>query len=494
MRLLVLGPIVIASVVLASAMLTRGHDWGDDFAAYISQALSIVQGTERETVGHTAYSVQHSSRLPVPTAAPWGFPMLLAPWYVACGGLNILCLKAINVPFFALFLVAMFAFLVRRFSLLDSAIVVCVFAFSPVLLQFHDNVLSDITFLFFSTLAILLIDVVLVGPQKFAGSFAGNACVGLAMFLAFFVRTTGALLVPTALLTQAVLYQRNRPSHVNWSKTLPVALVPYVMFACLTVVLVATLPGGESSSLGSFKTVTFQTLSANVWAYLVLPSVFFWSLPLYDTFYGALLPFLIAGAVLHYKTDFHVLIYAALTLLLLVAWPYDEGLRYAFPILPFFVYFAYRGMQAIFVSVAEPHRQAGARLARALWIAIVISFVTTSARLAHATLLAQRAAGAGPFDAASTEMFEMIKTRTAATDVIIFDRPRAMRLMTARDSVRIDDCSQLARGNYAVIRRMAGSLDQVSADEITTCNQSVELDEVFENQQYSVYRVRRRRE
>jgi hypothetical protein len=66
--------------------------------------------------------------------------------------------------------------------------------------------------------------------------------------------------------------------------------------------------------------------------------------------------------------------------------------------------------------------------------------------------------------------------------------------MTARDSVQIDDCSQLARGNYAVIRRTAGSLDQVSADEITRCNQSVELDEVFENQQYLIYRVRRGRE
>ena len=71
---------------------------------------------------------------------------------------------------------------------------------------------------------------------------------------------------------------------------------------------------------------------------------------------------------------------------------------------------------------------------------------------------------------------------------------RCAAAFASRDAVEIDDCSQLARGNYAVIRRTAGSLDQVSADEITKCDQSVDLEEVFENQQYSVYRVRRRRE
>ena len=171
---LVLWPIVILSAALASAMLTTNHDWGDDFAAYIMQAVGILHGTVRESVAHTAFTMQESSRAFGPIAAPWGFPTLLAPLYLACGGLNILCLKLINVPAFALFLLAFFPFLTRRLSFFDAALVLCVLAFSPALLSFQNNVLSDIAFLFFSTLSILLIDRVIVAPEKPEGSPGGN--------------------------------------------------------------------------------------------------------------------------------------------------------------------------------------------------------------------------------------------------------------------------------------------------------------------------------
>ena len=171
---LVLWSIVILSGALALAMLTKGHDWGDDFAAYIMQAAGIVHGTVREPVAHMAFTMRESSRAYGPIAAPWGFPTLLAPFYLACGGLNIFCLKLINVPFFAFFLIAWFALLTRRLSLVDSAIALSILAFSPALLSFQDNVLSDITFLFFSTLSVLLIDAVMVASEKPEGSLAAS--------------------------------------------------------------------------------------------------------------------------------------------------------------------------------------------------------------------------------------------------------------------------------------------------------------------------------
>ena len=119
-RQLVLALIVLPSAALALALLTTGHDWGDDFAGNIIQASGLLHGTPRESVAHVAFTMRGSSRSYAPIAYPWGFPALLAPVYLACGELNIFCLKLINVPSFALFLAAFFVLIVRRLSLVDA--------------------------------------------------------------------------------------------------------------------------------------------------------------------------------------------------------------------------------------------------------------------------------------------------------------------------------------------------------------------------------------
>ena len=492
---LVVALIVMVSTALAFAMLTRDHDWGDDFAAYILQAISITQGTMSDSVARTAFSTRESSRFYAPTAAPWGFPTLLAPWYLACGGLNIFCLKLINLPFFALFLLAFFAYLARRLLPVDSVIVLSILAFSPVLLAFEDNVLSDITFLFFSTLSILLIDQGIVAPQKPEGSPARNVLLGMTLFAAFFVRTNGLLLVATLFLTQAILYVRGRSPGHDSRRVFTIALIPHAVFAVLALALLIILPGGEASTLDHFKTLTFDTLYQNFAAYIVLPSVFFWSLPFYDIVYGALLPFLVGGAVLSHKKDFHALIYIGLSVLLFIVWPEQQGLRYLLPLLPFLIYFSYRGMVATAFGLTEEYRRAGNLLTRALWIAILAGFALTSFGLARTNLARHRAPDNGPFAPLSAEMFEVIKARTAPDSVIVFDKPRAMRLMTGRDTLLIDRCDQLGKGNFVVLRKAGATLDvdQVSPDDIRTCNQSLAVTPIFENQKYIVYRIQNER-
>jgi hypothetical protein len=137
---LILSSIVLLSAALAFAMLTKGHDWGDDFAAYLTQAISILHGTMRQAVMMNAFTMRGSSRAYGPIATPWGYPALLAPIYLACGGLNIFCLKLVNIPAFAAFLVVFFRFLRRRLPLVDSAIVLSVLSFNPELLRFQDSI------------------------------------------------------------------------------------------------------------------------------------------------------------------------------------------------------------------------------------------------------------------------------------------------------------------------------------------------------------------
>ena len=488
---LALCAIVVLSAALAIAMLTTGHDWGDDFASYIIQAASILSGTERQVTARTALTMHESSRAIGPIAYPWGFPTALAPMYVVCGGLDILCLKLVNPPFFALFLLAFFPFLTHRLGLFDSALVLSVLAFSPALLSFQNNVLSDIAFLFFSTLSVLLIDRLIVTPRRAEGSARGNVWLGTVLFLAAFVRPNGVLLVATLCLTQAVMCVPLGSHRQTWRRDLPVALIPHLVFGLLTGAAVLLFPSGEASSLAMLKEVSVVGLVDNVSVYAALPVEFFngVSYPFDNILYGVVLPFMIAGAVRYHRTDVHALIYVGLTLVLYIVFPFQQGLRYVFPVLPFLIYCSYRGMLASAFALTDRYRRAGERLTRGLWMTVLAVFVMTSFDATRANLANQRAADDGPFESSSTQLFDFIRSRTAPADVIIFFKPRAMRLMTDRDALLIDRCDRLDRGDYVAIRKQDGTPDQVPAKDIAACGPPLDPAPVFANQQFVVYRI-----
>ena len=57
MRIILLS-IILVSIFIAAATLTRGHQWGDDFAWYILQAKSILNGTTAEFMSQSAFTNQ----------------------------------------------------------------------------------------------------------------------------------------------------------------------------------------------------------------------------------------------------------------------------------------------------------------------------------------------------------------------------------------------------------------------------------------------------
>ncbi len=154
---IILAFILLTSVLLGWSVLTRGHWWGDDFAAYIMQAKSILAGSMSEFVVANTFTVTQSSHQIGPAAYPWGFPLMLTPVY-ALIGLSPLGLKLPGLLTYLGFLLVFFFLTKRRFSLPESLLAVSLFAFNPELLRFLDNIASDIPFLFLSTLGLLLAD------------------------------------------------------------------------------------------------------------------------------------------------------------------------------------------------------------------------------------------------------------------------------------------------------------------------------------------------
>src|ERR1041385_6393908 len=135
--------ILIISLSLGFASLTRGHDWGDDFASYIMQSQSIVHGNIAEFIQQNAFTIQNSSILIGPITYPWGYPLLLTP-FVAFNGIHPLLLKIPSLFFFVGFLICFYFLTKDRLTPIESLLLLALFAFNPTLLQFLNQILSDI--------------------------------------------------------------------------------------------------------------------------------------------------------------------------------------------------------------------------------------------------------------------------------------------------------------------------------------------------------------
>jgi hypothetical protein len=482
--------IILLSTLAAFLSLSKDHEWGDDWASYVMQAVSITNGSTGEFIQRNTFTMRESTHFIGPDAYPWGFPALLAPFTLVCGPLNVFCLKTINLIFYASFLVILYLLLIRRLSKNESALLLAVFAFSPLLLQFEDSLISDIAFLFFSTLGLLLIENAILRDGNYLGTPRRNAWLGIVLFLAFFVRTNGILLVPTLFLVQVFTWSRMNPRPApDWKRILGVGLLPYYLFAILSLINLVIFPAGEGSHVERLFSLSLSTLANNLDAYFALPAYFFDDLPRPEILYGLLLPFMLGGIILNHREDIHFIIYILLSYALFILWPDQQGIRFLFPLLPLFIYFALRGMQATFFALTEKYRAAGLRLTVIFWLIILGVFSWTVIGMARDNLSQGRGPYGNAFDPLSLEMFEFIKN-TPSDSVVGFYKPRAMRLFTDRDSLLIDNCDRLPEhADYLVLRKSRGAVDQIAPGEVTTCNPSVSLTEVFDNAKFIVYQI-----
>lgn len=106
-------------------------------------------------------------------------------------------------------------------------------------------------------------------------------------------------------------------------------------------------------------------------------------------------------------------------------------------------------MKVGFMGLRDAYRKIGWTITYLFWIVILLFFAKDLVNAAQANLIADRQMS-GPFDAPSTEMFNFFKAATPPDSVIVFFKPRAMRLMTDRNAITVTHCDQFRRGNFAV--------------------------------------------
>ena len=471
--------IIGISLVIGVSSLTRGHIWGDDFASYIMQAKSIVDGTKDEFVEHNSFTIFESSNQIGPVAYPWGYPLILTPAY-AIKGNHPLTLKLAGLFFYAGFLACLFLLIKTRLGSAESLLITSLFAFNPLLLQFLDLIASDIPFLLFSTLALLFM------MQSKQDNRWHHLALGIAIAGAFFIRTTGILLLASFLGMQLIQVWNEKRNHEMIRKTVVNSSVVVGVFGVLWILYALLFPGGGESYFAQYHSFTINTFMELANSYFQVFGQFFGENTIWKIIYPIFIVFFLLGIWKRFKEDFLFILFFVLWMSVLITWPFWQGPRFIFPLIPIFIYFTFVGMKFALEKLPAKYAPLGQWAYYGFWSFVVILFLFTSTTNAYVNLQSGRTIN-GPYDNVSKEVYKYIQEQTPEDSVVVFFKPRAMRLMTNRDSILSTDCAGILKGDYLVLSRKVGENQQVPPEEIDACN--LPMEQVFKNNRFIVYQV-----
>ena len=493
-------PLFIVIVIIAIIYFIsfrNGHGWGGDFAQYIAQAKSIAEGTIDEFVYCSNCRYDMSTLHVGPRLYPWGFPLLLSPIYYIFG-LDIFAMKVYVSLFFFLSLVVIFLLFKDKLTYVQTLLLVTIFALNPVFFLFKDNVLSDIPFFFFSLFTIFLIQRIVINKRIWVNRFISYSLLGFFIFFSYYVRSQGVLLVPTLLICQYIanrdLFKQNFVSYLRLNKF---NFIPYITFLIFVVIFGSILPVGSSSYFEGFSGVSIKGIISNIYYYIILPSEFFGPLTASKVLYGITILFTVLGIIKNIKKDYLYMIYISFTITLFIFVPYRQGLRYIFPILPFYIYFLFVGFSKITISEVIPakYNPLNWNLVHIFCIVILLGSCAGIVYANHyCSIIDESNVMEGPYTEESIEMFDYISTNTLNDDVIIFWKPRVLTLYTNRRCILVSDFDQIIDSDAKYIvcnEEFEKHYNPLIYSIIQNRKETFKL--VFQNDDYKVYEIMRKK-
>jgi hypothetical protein len=198
---------LVASWYLASTR--EGHDWGDDFALYVSHARNLAEGRPYADTGYI-YNPDYPSLSP--RTYPPVLPLLLAPVWRLCG-FDLFAMKVEIILLFAAFLAVFYLTFRAALPAPYLLAVLLLLALNPYLWDYKDRIMSEVPFLLFTYLVFYL----LARAHDETGSLRGRRLAalgaGAALYLACGTRSVGIVLVP-CVLAEGWL-RRGRPGRVT---------------------------------------------------------------------------------------------------------------------------------------------------------------------------------------------------------------------------------------------------------------------------------------
>lgn len=491
--------------VLLYGVITSGQDWGDDFAAYITQAKSLTDGTTAEYVEANRFTINESSRIIGPVTYPWGMPLLLAPVY-AWFGLNFFAMKLVIAFFYLLFLGLLSSGFRKMHGPFWLLCLIGLFAFNPAMLDTTNDIESDIPFLLISTATVLFIRKSIVMRERVVSPVGDALLLGTIIAIASFFRTTGVLLLATLFCTQAIVllqpfwiarkgqgFSASIKTGIQLlrrikARDIGLLSMPYVVYFVLMSAWHALFPYDGSAYIRLLEKLTPGTIKYHLEYYATLTVDFYKGAPFPLLIYLASLPLLVLGALRRYRTDYPMIAYAAISLILYIVWPDIQGLRFMYPLLPFYISFVLTGLETL-SGAATSRRPALRKTLCALPVVLVaLSFLVHSSATARTNLLNDRQSPNDAFTEATHDMFAFIETNTEPDSTIAFFKPRLMHMMTGRQSLLITTVPELPKADYFCLYTVR-LYRQMPFEEVYQQAERGTIGLIYENNDFKIYRV-----
>ncbi len=472
---LLLPAVLLTSAALAVAVHRTGHSTGDDFALYLRQARSVLDGDIDTVIADNRFAVVNSGPLFSPIGYPWGWPLLLAP-FVRLWGLDYDRLKLLEVALYCTWLALLHGVVRRRIGRAAALGAVAVLATAPSYLIHTNHLLSEIPHLAALGTFLWWLDRIRAGRGILDAPTAELIALGLLATAVFNVRREGMALVGVIAAAQLVELATTGVDRPGWRRRLGDGLarerrrwrrwiVPHLSFVVGVVVFqllvpTALLPDNDNSvtnlddRMSEFPMILSDQLGLGQRAPVGL----------------GLLALAVVGAVAGIRrrprADVPLLALAVFSSMV-VSTHFRRVDRYWFQVTPIVLYFAAAGVVAIVAAVAASRPPA-------VRVALGVAPLALLAAAHVPTLVdevddvrSSEAAGrvlVGPADPRVAPIYEAVSSLTAPDAIVAHHKARTMLLLTDRRSLQTSLIDEIAvRADYfAQRRRPWGSQPEVS--------------------------------
>jgi hypothetical protein len=414
-----------------------GHDWGDDFSMYLIHARNLAEG---QSYFNTGYLLD--AELPpimAPPSYPPLFPLLLSPLYRTFG-LNYEAFKLLVQFLFLLALLSIYV-LARQRGLEPwvAALVGIVFAFSTIVLELKESVLSEGTYLTVAgaTLCLALWIYSKQWDQRFPAVSA--ALLTVLILLGYATRATGLSLALALLGYELVVKRRPRRFNIYLVASLVVGLLFYVR-------VVYEGAGGY----GNHFRFTPNEYVANALQYLRSPASLWgdWPAPVRWPLAGLLIVLAGVGYLRSLAQPKVTEFYVAATLAPLLLYSSGRADRYLVPVLPFLAIYAAEAL--VWMAGRLPSAGVQRRVLAGVFAAIVLVGATGN------IAAIERAPITEGVTKTSFQEFIRFVQQTPPESRFIFWKPRLLSLYTKRTSAWYVYTDETARF-LAFLKRIGAS-------------------------------------
>ncbi len=446
----------------------NGHEWGDDFALYLSQANAILKGNTPELAHYNTWSMQHSDGTIGPYLYPPGYPLFLT-LYLNFFPFNWVGIKIFQWIFYLLGVIAFYSLISTfriKLSKLWTFFLMGIVLIHPKIIEFSDRLMSDLWF---------LVTVYLFFYFLYSTEFSKVSklfFIGISLIIASLTRVNGFLLIGSWWTCILVSDYNKKYKFRDLLLSMPFILI---------VIYFKNIDNQyESNHIDLLSSISFSSVYENIVLYFQQIGQYpIWYLGFINStgyLFGFIVLFYFGFAlrtIERLKLFAPIIIWIGINFALIVIWPIAQGSRYLLPIIPFIIWIAVVGFndwilnQKInkFISISF----------------IVILFIQSLATMVFYRFVTNTNKVIGKHQ---MDIYKNIQYIVADDEVIAFDKPRWLHLVTNKKAIRkqTDSSFFLSPAKYWLItnkniysNRMNKKLDN-------------RLDSIYGNADFTLYR------